>query len=189
MSFEVIIEKLKKVSPISTESEAALLGIFKVFEYPKQHLFLREGQISDYIFFVKKGAVRLFYYKNDKEITEWIALNDTFFFSIASFYRREPSRILMQTLEDSVLIAIPHDDFLRLSAKFHDIETLHRKLITVSLLLSQDRMDSIQFESAQQRYDKLITTRPEIIQRVPLMYIASFLGVTLETLSRIRGNK
>lgn len=178
--------RLQQISPLSKESEAAFAAILKPINYPKNHIFLREGQICDYFFYLKKGAVRLFYYKNEKEVTEWLTLDDSFFLSINSFYRREPSRILMQTLEPCELIMIPHDDLLRLSAKYHDIETLHRKIITASLLSSQVRMESIQFETAQQRYERLIATRPDILQRVPLTYIASFLGITLETLSRIR---
>jgi hypothetical protein len=78
---------------------------------------------------------------------------------------------------------------MELADKHHDIEKLLRKMVTGSLILSQVRMDSIQFETAQQRYERLLTISPNIIQRVPLSYIASFLGVTLETLSRIRSAK
>ncbi len=78
---------------------------------------------------------------------------------------------------------------MALADQFHDVERLLRKLVTGSLILSQVRMDSIQFETAHQRYDRLLKTSPEIIQRVPVSYIASFLGVTPETLSRIRAGK
>jgi hypothetical protein len=78
---------------------------------------------------------------------------------------------------------------MKLADQHHDIERLLRKMVTGSLILSQIRMDSIQFETAQQRYERLLKTSPQIIQRVPLSYIASFLGVTLETLSRIRSAK
>jgi hypothetical protein len=69
------------------------------------------------------------------------------------------------------------------------VERLLRKMVTSSLILSQERMRSIQFETAQQRYQKLLKHSPQIIQQVPLSYIASFLGITLETLSRIRAQK
>jgi hypothetical protein len=78
---------------------------------------------------------------------------------------------------------------MKLADKHHDVERLLRKMVTGSLILSQVRMDSIQFESAQQRYERLLKTTPQIVQRVPLTYIASFLGITLETLSRIRAQK
>jgi hypothetical protein len=78
---------------------------------------------------------------------------------------------------------------MALADRYHEVERLLRKMVTGSLILSQVRMDSIQFETAHQRYERLLTTYPEIIKRVPLTYIASFLGVTLETLSRIRSSR
>ncbi len=77
---------------------------------------------------------------------------------------------------------------MRLSDQYHDIEKLFRKMLSRSLILSQYRMDSIQFETAQTRYENLLKKYPEMIQRVPLSYIASYLGITQETLSRIRSN-
>ena len=133
--------------------------------------------------------LHLFYRKNEKEITEWIATDQQFFLSITSFFQRTPSTLIIHTLEASEVYGIHHDDFMRLADQYHDIERLLRKMVTGSLILSQIRMDSIQFETAQQRYERLLKTSPQIIQRVPLSYIASFLGVTLETLSRIRSAK
>jgi len=94
---------------------------------------------------------------------------------------------LIHTLEPSVLWGIHHNDFMRLADQHHEIEKLLRKMVTGSLILSQERMESIQFETAHQRYQKLLQASPGIIQRVPMQYIASFLGITKETLSRIRG--
>ena len=112
-----------------------------------------------------------------------------FFLSITSFFQRTLSHLIIQTIEPSLVYGIHHDDLMRLADEFHDIERLLRRLVTLSLILSQERMDSIQFESAQQRYEKLLKMTPQIVQRVPLTYIASFLGITLETLSRIRSQK
>ncbi len=182
----ILIEKLLGISPLSEESTAQLNLIIEQKNIPKNHFVLQNGEVSDYIYFLKKGVIRIFYKKHDKEITEWLAFDGEFFLSIGSFYKRIPSHLSIQALESSEILVFHHDNFMQLCAQYHDIETLHRKMILNSLLLSQERMDSIQFESAQQRYEKLITERPEIVQKVPLMYISSFLGITLETLSRIR---
>lgn len=165
------------------------LSVFKKWSIPKDHLLLREQTISDYIYFIKKGAVRIFYFKNNKEITEWLAMDEQFFLSITSFFERKPSHLIMQTLEPSEIYGIHYNDLLRLADQHHEIERLLRKMVTASLILSQQRMVAIQFETAQQRYKRLLENNPEIIQRVPLSYIASFLGVTLETLSRIRSSR
>ena len=116
-------------------------------------------------------------------------MDGQFFLSITSFFQRTPSHLIIQTIEPSLVYGIHHDDLMRLADEYHDIERLLRRLVTLSLILSQERMDSIQFESAQQRYEKLLNNTPQIVQRVPLTYIASFLGITLETLSRIRSQK
>lgn len=186
MKYKAFLEKITNFSPLSEESEAAFLSIVKSFSYKKNEIILENGQVSDYLCYIEKGLCRIFYHKHDKEVTEWFALEDEFFLSIASFYGRKPSHLTVQTLEKSDIIGIPHDAFMELCSKYHDIETLHRKMLTTCLLLSQERVDSLQFETAHQRYDNLIAKRPAIIQRVLLTYIASFLGITLETLSRIR---
>ncbi len=159
---------------------------WKFWSVPKDHFLLRQNTVCDYIYFIEKGVARIFYYKNEKEVTEWIAMDEQFFLSISSFYQRTPSRLIIQTIEPSEVYGIHHDDLLSLADKFHDVERLLRLMMTGALIMSQNRMDSLQFESAQQRYANLLKNTPQIIQRVPLSYIASFLGITLETLSRIR---
>ena len=187
------MESLKKaisaISPLSTESMDAFTRAWKNWITQKDFFLLKENTVSDYIYFLEKGVARIYYYKNGKEITEWVALDGQFFLSIKSFFQRTPSYLIIQTIEPSQVYGIHHDDLMKLADEDHDIERLLRKMVTFSLILSQERMDSIQFESAQQRYEKLLKTTPQIVQRVPLTYIASFLGITLETLSRIRSQK
>jgi CRP-like cAMP-binding protein len=191
-------KSITAISPLSPESMQTFILSWKQWTFPKDHLLLRENSVSDYIYFIEKGVVRIFYHKNarptessgrEKEVTEWIAMDNQFFLSITSFFLRSPSHLIIQTLEPSEVYGIHHNDLMALADKHHEIEKLLRKMVTLSLILSQQRMDSIQFETAQQRYEKLLTTSPGIIKRVPLTYIASFLGVTLETLSRIRSHR
>lgn len=162
---------------------------WQTWQVPAQHFLLREQSVSDYFYFIEEGVARIFYHKHEKQITEWIAMDGNFFLSITSYFERTPSILNIQTLEPSLVYGIHNHDFMRLASEYHEVETLLRKMVTRSLIMSQYRMDSIQFESAQQRYEKLLENSPGILQRVPLTYIASFLGVTLETLSRIRAGK
>ena len=183
---ESLQKAITAISPLSEESSKAFIDAWKYWKTPKDFFLLKENEVSDYIYFIKKGVARILYYKKGKEITEWLALDEQFFLSITSFFQRTPSHLIIQTIEPSEVYGIHHDDFMRLADQYHDVERLLRKMVTASLILSQVRMDSIQFESAQQRYEKLLERSPQIVQRVPLTYIASFLGITLETLSRIR---
>lgn len=184
---ESLLQKaIQHISILSPESEKIFLNAWKYWEVPKEHFLVREKEVCDYIFFIEKGVARIFYYKNGKEITEWIAMDEQFFLSITSFFQRTSSHLIIQTIEPARVYGIHYNDLTGLAAHHHDIETLFRKMLTLSLILSQKRMDSIQFETAHQRYEKLLQQNPDIVRRVPLSYIASFLGVTLETLSRIR---
>jgi len=180
---------ITNISPLSPESRNEYLNAWKYWSVPKDHFLLREHGIADYIYFIEKGVARIFYHKNEKEVTEWIAMDEQFFLSITSFFQRTASHLIIHTLEPSEVYGIHHNDFMLLADKYHDVERLLRKMVTSSLILSQIRMDSIQFETAHQRYERLLSTSPQMIQRVPVSYIASFLGVTPETLSRIRAGK
>ena len=179
---------LTSISSLTPGTMKVFTGSWESWTVPKDHFLLRENTVSDYIYFIEKGIARIYYHKNGKEITEWIAMDGQFFLSINSFFERKPSRLIIQTLEAAVVSGIHYDQLMKLAAGYHEVETLFRKMMSGSLILSQYRMDSIQFESAQQRYKKLLQNNPEMIKRVPLSYIASFLGITLETLSRIRSS-
>lgn len=184
-------EELKKsilqIDPLLPPEEASIyFNEWKHWDIKKDSPVLRGGQIADYIWYIEKGSVRIYYKKEDREITEWLALDNQFFLSITSFFSRSPSKLIIHTIEPSSLWGIHYNDFTRLANTCHSIERLLRKMVTASLILSQERMESIQFETALQRYQRLLQSSPGIVQRVPMQYIASFLGITKETLSRIR---
>ncbi len=183
----LLFSRLQETSPLSASSVALLEDAWKVIDVPKGQFVLQEGTVCDHFYYLEKGAIRIFYYKGKREITEWLALDDSFFMSIASFFRRIPSQLNIETLEPSRIHIIHYDDLEALSNQHLDISRLWRIQITRSLIVSQKSMDSIKFETAEQRYDRLMEERPRIIQRVPLGHIASFLGISQETLSRIRG--
>lgn len=170
----------------SPEILAQFAEKWQLKSFSKGQFLLRAGEVSNHFYFLETGLARIFYEKDDREITEWLALDGRFFLSISSFYERLPSRLAIHLLEPSVVRMIHHDDLMSLSRQFHEVETWHRKGLTGSLLLAQKRMESIQFESARDRYRRLIESNPTIVQRVPMRHIASFLGITQETLSRIR---
>jgi CRP-like cAMP-binding protein len=106
--------------------------------------------------------------------------------SIISFLTRQPDRRGIELLEDSVLWGMHHDELEQLYKHHHDIERLGRLLVSFGLIQLQQRFDDLHFATAAQRYRTLMDTNPSFIQRVPLGMIASYLGITQETLSRIR---
>lgn len=156
----------------------------KVFQ--QNEFVLKQDSIGKDIYFVRKGMVRIYYHKNGRDITEWFAYDNQFCFSIISYFNEVPSKLNIQCIEDCEVIFIPKYKLFKLADINLKIGKFYREMLVGSLIGSQTRMESIQFETALQRYESLMKNNPEIIQRAPLKYIASFLGISFETLSRVR---
>lgn len=184
-----IAQKFSELSsPLSDAALDKIASILVRTEVKKNTLYLKEGEVSKYIGYVYKGMLRLFYYKNKKDLTEHFACEGTNFFSIESFFRQQPTHLMIEALENSVVYGLPHDELLELAAEHYEIEVMYRTLIENSLILSQQKADTLRFESANERYRRLLRDHPEIIQRAPLSHIASYLLMTPETLSRVRAS-
>ena len=151
-----------------------------------QTLF-RRGQRADKVCFIVEGCARAFYWQEDKEITDWFAFENDFITPINSFFSNTPSALSIELMEVSTLLEISKKDILKLSNEHHDFERLCRVAVTRTMLHLQQRIILLQFQTAKQKYDNILELRPDVTQRIPLKHIASYLGITLETLSRIRG--
>lgn len=171
------------MSPIGVQALASILVPIKM---AKGELIFPEGQICNAMFYVDRGMVRQFYYKNGKDVTEHFSYEGRIVFCIESFLKQEPSRLFVETLENSVLYAIPYEDLHVLMTQNAEIQKLYQKILEHALISSQEHADSQRFENAAERYDRLLTNKPEIILRAPMLHIASFLQMTPETLSRVR---
>jgi CRP-like cAMP-binding protein len=180
------LNKLSNYSPLSDLTKTQLQDYISVKKVEKDGFILKHGDVCKHIYYVNKGLIRIFYYKNGKNVTEWLTDDQHFFFSIASFFEGNPSNLVIEALEDSEIIMLSKEGLDTLRKKNIEVANLMIEWISNSLVLSQKRMESIQFETAKQRYDNLIKRQPKILNRVPLQHIASFLGITQETLSRIR---
>lgn len=179
---------LDSYSPLSSESKESLKACISVKKVLKGDLVLKNNEVCRHIYFVNKGLVRIFYYKNGKDITEWFADEKQFFFSIGSYFQEQPSKLIIEAIEDSEIIQLSKEGQDRLRKTNLEISNLIIAFYSRSLVLSQIRMESMQFETAAKRYQNLMTQQPNILQKVPLQHIASFLGITQETLSRIRAS-
>lgn len=173
---------------LSDDALDKFASILVRIELKKGAKFLDEEQICEHICYVYKGMVRQFYFKNKKDLTEHFTYEDDVFICIESFLRQRPSRLMVEALENTVLYGIPHDPVLKLAAECYEVEVMYRRLLENSLILSQRKADSLRFETAGERYVRLLKEHPDIIQRAPLSHIASFLLMTPETLSRVRAS-
>src|SRR5574344_738662 len=173
---------------LSKESLLALSDILVYKKCRKGERLIDEGDVCKNLIFIEKGLVRQFYYKNGKELTEHISYENGIVMNIESLFQQEPSRLMIETLEASNIWLIPLNDLERISDSFVDIQRLYRTILKSSLIESQINADILRFEPANVRYLKLMEYHPEILKRTPLVYVASLLQMTPETLSRVRSS-
>ena len=184
-----IARKIAEVNcPLSRESVHALAEIVVCKKYRKGEIVLKAGEVCKAMLFIEKGLLRQFYYKYDKDLTEHIGYENGMIICIESYFKQEPTRLMVETLEPSVVWELPKAQIEELASKYDDIEQLYRKFIEHSFIESQIKADSLRFEPAHERYNKLLRLHPEILKRAPLVYIASLLQMTPETLSRVRSS-
>ncbi|HIY89135.1 MAG TPA: Crp/Fnr family transcriptional regulator [Candidatus Bacteroides pullicola] len=184
---ETINETVNRRFPEMTiESRNLLASIVTRKDMEKGEILLKEGQVSHHFVVVAKGMVRQFYYKNGKDVTEHFSYEGDIVICIESVLQQEPTRLMIEALEAGTLYLIPADQLLRLSKESWEINMFYRKMLEYSLIVSQKKADSWRFETARERYLRLMETQPEVIKRAPLAHIASYLLMTPETLSRVR---
>lgn len=186
---EILNEIGKLYTPLSIECQNELIASYTIITPKKGEIVVREGQYSDKAYLIIKGCARAYYLKDGKDISDWFAFENEFMSAIVSFFNDEPSPHYVEFVEDSVVIEISRETIDRLSEKHHDFERFISKVVTKTMLGLRERISSILFNKAEERYKQLINLRPDITNRIPLTDIASYLGITLETLSRIRNPK
>ena len=187
---DVARELARRYSTMTHEELDMLESILVPMKFAKNEFILREGEICTNIYWIVKGLVRQFYFKNDKELTEYMATENSIVMCIESLFRElfreQPTKLQIKALEPTILIALPKAELEAVAMKSVNIQILYRKILEESLILSQHHADMLRFESAQDRYQKLVKNQPQLVLRAPLVYIASYLQMTPETLSRVR---
>ncbi len=172
--------------PLSTEAKNALQHCFEKVMLAKNEYLLNEGQVCRHLYFLEHGALRGFYNLDGKEITHWFGFENDFVTSFHSFTTREPAVENIQLLEGSILWAISKDTVADLFNQYHEIERLVRIAYEKYYIRLEERFVNAQFKTARERYENLLQQTPHILERVPLGCVASYLGISQETLSRIR---
>lgn len=171
---------------LSREQIHELADILICRKFKKGERILDEGDVCRSMLYLEKGLTRQFYFKYDKDLTEHIAYEGGVVICLESYLKEEPTRLMIEALEPTIAWGIPKDKIEQLALKDAEIGVWYRKLFEASLIESQVKADTLRFESAHERYNKLLQLHPEILKRAPLVYIASLLQMTPETLSRVR---
>ena len=183
---DVARELARKYSTMTHEEPDQLESILVPLKFAKNEMILKEGQIDENIMYAAKGLVRQFYFKKGKEVTEHMTTEGGMVMCIESLFREEPTYLQVEALEPTIIYALPKHKLETVALHNVNIQILYRKILEESLILSQVHADLLRFETAQDRYLKLCKLMPQVVLRAPLVYIASYLQVTPETLSRVR---
>ena len=183
---EAFFQTIAQFLQLSAEGKNALSFILRKEEYPKGHLLLKPNSICRRIYFIEQGLTRTFYFKDDKDVTDWLSAENTFAGSMISSLTQTPDVRGIELLEASVLWSFSYEDLEKLYQRYHEIERLGRLLTNHAYILVQQRFDDLLFSTAAERYQKLLRHNPSLLQCAPLGMIASYLGITQETLSRVR---
>ena len=190
--FEIAKQIVEETCPhrkLQLENIRLFANIIQCKKYHKGDIILGEGEVCYNLLYIEQGLLRQYYVKHGKNVTEHLSYEGNgVVWCIESYFHRTPTHLSMEALEPSVVWEIPRDLMEDISDTNCDISYLYRRFFEDSLILSQVKADMLRFESAKERYSRLMQLFPEIIKRAPLTYIASYLQMSLETLSRVRSS-
>ncbi|MBL6447795.1 Crp/Fnr family transcriptional regulator [Fulvivirga sp. 29W222] len=178
---------ISSMLPLKKEELDTIVEQFKFQEIAKHGHLLTGGQISKRFYFIIDGLVRVYYLQDDKEVTTFLATNNCFVTSPVSFIRQVRSDDYIQCLEDTVVASVSYDKMQELYEQIPVWNAVTRQFMEQNLLCLSERFLKQHNVKARDKYLKFISTNPaRIVQRTPIQHIASFLGITPESLSRIR---
>ena len=183
---DIARELARKYSTMTHEELDTLESVLVPMKFAKGEMILSEGEVCENIYYIGHGLIRQFYFKNGKQITEHLGEDRTIFMCIESLFREEPTELQVEAIEPTTVYALPKQRLEQVALHNVNIQILYRKILEESLIISQVHADLVRFETAQDRYKKMCKLCPQVILRAPLVYIASYLQMTPETLSRVR---
>lgn len=180
------ISFLEQFGDLPTDLVIAIEQVLQKMEFPKKHILLKKGKVCSHLYFIEKGLARNFFEEEDKELTNDIVLEGELLVSFSSFISRTASLETIELLEDSVLYAIQYDDLQTLYNTFPIMERIGRMIAEHHYNSLAMKSYRLKFSNSSERYQYLFKNKIEIVKRVQIGIIASYLGMSIETLSRIR---
>lgn len=183
---DIARELARRFSTMTHDELDILESVLVPMRFAKGEMILREGEVCRNIYYIEKGLVRQFYFKKDKDITENMAVEGSIVMCIESLFKEEPTLLQIKAIEPAIIYALPKAKLEQVALHNVNIQILYRKILEESLIQSQIHADMVRFETAKNRYLRLYKMSPKLILRAPLVYIASYLQMTPETLSRVR---
>jgi CRP-like cAMP-binding protein len=184
---DALIAFLENYVALSAEAKADIQRMAHEQDLEKGAVLLDEGYVCRKIYFLISGTVRTYFYQKGKDVTYWIYPEDTLFTSWPSFVNQKVSNEFMETTEPSRIAAISYTDWQKLSDTYPEINRFGKMWMEEQMAQLHEFYMGYYFMSAKEKFDLLVAAFPTVTQRANLGHIASMLGISQETLSRIRG--
>lgn len=181
-----LISYLASVISMSGELEQEILSLSENRSFSKGERLIGIDERCNQLYFIRKGLLRGYYFLDGKEVTNWFGQEGEFATCFYAFIAEKASFEHIQALEDGELTSLSHTALQKLYRNFPETERIGRLITENYYIRLEERLLNLQFKTAKERYHKLISSRPSLLQRASLGQIASYLGITQETLSRIR---
>jgi CRP/FNR family transcriptional regulator, anaerobic regulatory protein len=185
-----IKESISKLFPVSLEIQAHYLLNGKLKVYKKGEIILRQGIICDKMMYVYKGFLRAYIVNNKKEkVTTWFKGENSFLTIMNSYIKNKPSLFTIEAIENTYIVVFEKSFIDKMTAKYPEIALIYTQHLEKYFMEIENHAISLQALDAKSRYDELLEGNPNILLRAPLGQIASYLGITQSTLSRLRAKK
>lgn len=184
--FDELFQFVSDFINLTPEEKIIFQNAFYFKEVPKNQTLITEGQVANELYFINKGLLRLFYFNEGSYVTAYIFRDHLFASSYESFLQASPSNQYLETLEDCELLILTRDKLDELYEELPKINILTRKIAEQRFINAQKILSSFILDSPEVRYKKFVASNNDLLQRVPQHIIASFLGITSVSLSRIR---
>ena len=184
-----LVDYVNETVRLNDEIKEAVSKTCQIQNFEKGELLIKQDRIAHRIFFIEKGSARTFYYHDGKDVTSWIYREGQFITSWSSFYTRTPSYENVELTEDATVASISYDHLHQLYQQYPRMQQFGRVMVEEQLVFLDYFYKGFMFMTAKEKYDLLLSIFPDMTQRVNLGHIASFLGISQETLSRIRKKK
>ena len=181
-----ILQNIQKAFNTTPEETEVLRKAYKIMDLDKNEFFLQEGQICQSIAFLERGSMRLFYDSHDKEVCNDFYFENSVVASFASFLSQTPSRVNIAAIEKCELLAFNRETIFDLIRTYSSFKRMADFIVQEQFIRSEKREAELLRYSPEERFRNLLEEHPKIFKRIPLYYVASYLNITPETLSRYR---
>ena len=184
-----LLALLNNIHPLSAGLQQYLTDKIKTRQAARKEIILQAGHLSRHIYFIQKGLLRTFYYEDGHEINSGFMLEGDMLAAVQSFFYQSASIESIQAIEDSRLSYICYNELQFIFTNFKEADFIGRVLMTRNYIAGEQRLHCLRMKKAAARYQFMLKYYPQLILRVPAKYMATYLGISEETLSRIRSRK